>query len=154
MLDLDLSVYHSDLKIKTEGERRMIYDPIRKSYFVIAPEEIVRQCWLLHLYKCGISYTSLSVEKMIKVGEMNKRFDLVLYVKGVPKVLFEFKSYDIPINESTCRQAASYNLKLKVPYIVLSNGIDHYAFNIDFEKNDVTQLQSIDWEKLLSKPNL
>ena len=150
MLEIDLSVYHGQLRIKKDGDRRVIYDPIRKSYFALAPEEIVRQCWLLYLKDSGISYASVSVEKMIKVGDMNKRFDLVLYVKGIPKVLFEFKSYEIPIKESTCIQAASYNLNLKVPYIVLSNGMVHYAFRVDYATQEVTQLSEIDWKKEFS----
>jgi len=148
MLDIDLSVYHSDLRLDTNDGNRVIYDPIRKKYLIITPEEIVRQCWILYLKKEGLSYASLSVEKMIKVGEMRKRFDLVLYVRGIPKVLFEFKSYDIDIQESTCRQAASYNLNLKVPYIVLSNGLEHHAFWVDFENGEVSSVDKMNWSTL------
>lgn len=142
MLELDLTAYHDTLKISEKKGKRYIYDPIRKTTFLLQPEEFVRQLWIafLHLEK-EISYATLGVEKTITKNGVNRRYDLVYFKKGTPHILFEFKSYDQPINSKTALQAADYNQNLQVPYIVLSNGPQSYAFQIDFSTEKVQEIE-------------
>jgi len=85
----------------------------------------------------------LGVEKQISVPDLVRRYDLVYFKKAVPHVLFEFKSFKIKISNATALQAAYYNLTLKVPYIVLSNGVDSYVYEVDFDSRTVKELSSI-----------
>ncbi|MBT8233605.1 MAG: type I restriction enzyme HsdR N-terminal domain-containing protein [Saprospiraceae bacterium] len=141
MIKLDLSKYHSELKFSESGGKRYVFDPIRKSNFIVQQEELVRQSWIQYLLiSCKIREASLSVEKQVVVNKLKKRIDLVYYSKGNPLVLFEFKSFNISINQNAAQQVANYNLQLKVPYIVISNGLDHFAFFVDFEKQTTTPL--------------
>lgn len=137
----DLSQYHQYLKIERRAKERYIFDPIRKKFILVRPEELVRQTWIQYLIEGKkISPSSIAVEKQIKVFGEQKRFDLLLYEKGHPKVLFEFKSFKEAITEQVCRQIAVYNIELKVPYILISNGLVHHIFKVDFSNGEITEL--------------
>lgn len=131
-MDLDLTPYHQYIKISESEGQRYIYGAIRKKQLIIQPEELVRQAWIHYLYKeKGWALSNLSVEKSLQIGESYKRYDMVYYQKGEPVVLFEFKSFKETISESTTLQIANYNRVLKVPYLVISNGVDNFVFKID-----------------------
>lgn len=135
-MDLDLTPFHQYIKISKSKGQRYIYGFIRKKQLVLQPEELVRQAWIAYLTRNhDWAMSNLSVEKSIKIGEGYKRYDLVYYQKGNPAVLFEFKSYKESINENVAQQIAHYNLVLKVPYLVISNGVAHYVFMIDVDQN-------------------
>lgn len=138
MLNINLEKYHSHLRLSTENSQRTVYDPVRKKYYLAQPEELVRQSWIQYLnLEKKIQFSSLGVEKQFTVLGRGRRFDLVLYRKGQPYTLFEFKSFNKKINDDTCFQAAQYNLELKVPYVVVSNGINHFAFEIEFDTSQI-----------------
>ena len=144
MISIDLSQYHQYLKIKKEGAKQLLFDPVRRDYFIVQPEELVRQSWIHYLnQEYGIQFKSLSVEKQITVGTLKKRFDLVYYQKGEAQVLFEFKSFNVNISSDTCFQIASYNTDLKVPFLVISNGIEHFAYKIEFKESRVSVLNDL-----------
>jgi len=148
MIAIDLSEFHQHLKLKTEDGRQLLFDPVRKNYFVVQPEELVRQSWV-HLInkKFEVPFSNLSVERQIKVSGLNKRFDLVLYQKGQAHVLFEFKSFNYKINQNTCMQVANYNFELMVPYIVISNGIEHFAYLVNFHEKSIKALDNLSFLK-------
>ncbi len=146
MINLDLAKYHQYLKMIVIGKKRMVFDPIRKSNFIIQPEELVRQSWIQFILKdCGIPESMISVERKIKLFKLNKRFDMVIYQKADPYVLFEFKSFTQVIDNHVTQQIASYNMTLKVPYLVISNGIQHFAFKVDHELRATTELDNLDF---------
>lgn len=130
--------------MRLKDNKKYLFDPVRKKELIVQPEELVRQSWIYYLHhEHCISMASLSVEKQIKVGQFSRRYDLIAYKKGIPKVLFEFKSYNVNITDEACRQIASYNLTLSVPYLVISNGIVHFAYHLDHEMNDIKSLSNL-----------
>ena len=140
-MELDLTQYHSYIKISQSAGKKHLYGIIRKKLLVLQPEELVRQSWIHYLEKeHSFSLASLAVEKGVKVGKTMRRYDLVYYQKGTPIMLFEFKSYKEKLTEDTCQQIAQYNLTLKVPYVVISNGIQSYVFHVDIENHIVNEL--------------
>ncbi|NNE26295.1 MAG: type I restriction enzyme HsdR N-terminal domain-containing protein [Saprospiraceae bacterium] len=148
-MQVELSDYHSHLQISRRAKERYIFDPVRKAYFLVQPEELVRQSWIQYLHRAkNIALSSLAVEKQFKLFDGTKRFDLLLYQRGNPVMLFEFKSFKTSLTDATCRQAAAYNFHLKVPYIMLSNGIQHRLFFIDMESEEVKEI--MDWPENLS----
>ena len=151
-MNVDLSAYHSHLQISRRAKERYIFDPVRKAYFLVQPEELVRQSWIQYLHRAkGIALSSLAVEKQFKLFGGMKRFDLLLYHRGKPIMLFEFKSFKTQLTDAACRQAAAYNFHLKVPYILLSNGLQHRLFNIDLIKEEVHELT--DWPENITANN-
>lgn len=116
-----------------ENSHFEIWDVIRKKYIVLTPEEWVRQHWI-HLLNTHYKFPLglISVEKQVSKKNPKKlRFDIICYnAKGEQVVLIECKAYSIKINKSTLNQALTYNYKLGIPYIILSNGLNHELFHV------------------------
>lgn len=131
------------IKIKADNHSQTIWDPIRKKWLILTPEEIVRQLFLKVISQQW-PLSRIAIEKQIYVYQRQKRFDLVLYDKNVqPYMLFEFKNPEIKITNSTFEQAAQYNFTLRVPYLCISNGWDTYCCFIDWEKKNYTYLETL-----------
>lgn len=143
-MQLNLPQYEFKTR-KTAKDKTEIFDNIRKKYVILTPEEWVRQNFLRFLVKeKGYPQSLISVEKGLIVNRMQKRFDAVAYnTGGQPAALIEFKAPDIAINQRVFEQIAAYNIKLKVRYLIVSNGITHYCCRMDYEKNNYIFLDKI-----------
>ncbi len=122
-----------------------IFDDYRKKYVIITPEEWVRQNFIKYLVEEKNYPASLiAIEKGIKVNNMQKRFDAVVFDrKGQPIVLIEFKSTEVEIDQKVMEQISRYNLNLKVNYLIVSNGITHYCCHINQSNSVISFLESI-----------
>lgn len=143
MQQLNLPEY--PLKIKTENGKTMVFDVIRKKFVVLTPEEWVRQHFIQFLVnEKNYPAALMAVEKQLTVNSRLRRFDLLSYNrKGEPFLIAEFKAPGVNISQETFDQAVRYNMALKVRYIVISNGMQHFACEIDYEKNGFTFLKEI-----------
>ncbi len=109
--------------IKTENEKEIIFCIIRKKWFMITPEEWVRQNFILYLIEVLRYPASLiAIEKKLQIGEVKKRFDIVVYKDAVPFIIVECKEMNVPLSESTLRQVLNYNSTIQAPFIVITNG--------------------------------
>ena len=143
MQKLNLPEY--EFRIKREEAKTLIFDGIRKKYVVLTPEEWVRQNFIKFL-KAEKKYPGslMAVEKQIKVNGNPRRFDLLIYSrKGQPNLIVEFKAPNIKITQETFDQVVRYNMVLRVEYVVVSNGLQHFACQIDYEKNSYSFLRDI-----------
>lgn len=116
--------------IKTDNGKELIFCIIRKKWLQITPEEWVRQNFLLYLIEVlGYSRSLIAVEKQILVGELDKRFDIVVYDKNTrPFIIVECKEMNVPLTENTMRQVLRYNISLDGVILVVTNGSFSYAF--------------------------
>jgi len=143
MEKLNLPTYNFNIKL--EGQRKLIFDSIRKKYVVLTPEEWVRQNFISYLvedknYPSGL----IAVEKKVDVNRMPQRSDIVLYNnKAVPIMIVECKAASVKISQDTFNQIARYNMKLQVPYLVVTNGLNHYCCQIDYENSSFKFIQEI-----------
>lgn len=146
MLDLaQLNFPDFDKKIEKNGDKFFIYDEIRKKNIMLTPEEWVRQ-HIIHFLINHHNYSKnyIKVEKQIKVNDRLKRFDVLVYNKeGSPFLLIECKAPTVKISQATFSQIATYNMNLKVPYLIVTNGLNHFICKIDFEKNSFEYLKEI-----------
>jgi len=128
-INIDFSKYKEFLTIKKEGEKYYIFDPIRKKYLVLQPEELVRQLVLEYLIReKGYSKNRVQVERLFTVNTRRKRCDILIFDEQTqPYLLVECKSAKIPITQATFDQIAQYNLELKVPFLLLTNGLVTYC---------------------------
>lgn len=111
------------IRLKHSGETDYIYDPIRKKWLVLTPEEWVRQHLVHHLHEeLNYPLSSIAAEKVVPINGMPKRFDLLVFVKGNPAILVECKAPDVELSEEVFHQACRYNTRLKAPIAVLFNG--------------------------------
>jgi len=120
---------HFDFKIIVEKERDMIFDEVRKKWVTLSPEEWVRQNIIQYLIQT-VKYPAalFSIEKEIKLGELRKRCDIIIYNDSLPWMIIECKEQTVVLNESTLSQLLRYHLALPVPYLFLTNGIHNYLF--------------------------
>lgn len=116
-------------RYKEEAGKKFIFDEIRRKYVVLTPEEWVRQNFLRFMSEHLQYPASLTgVEKMLKVNGLSQRCDIVLFNrKGSAVLVVECKAPSVTIGDATLAQAARYNTSLKVPYLVLTNGLHHFC---------------------------
>jgi len=118
-------------KIKTLSGKEFIFDDVRKQWIKLTPEEWVRQNFLQYLMLIKKYPSSLmAIEKEIFLGDLKKRFDIVIYDKNTqPWMLIECKEMNVLLNNAVLGQVLRYNINLRVPYVVITNGSYCYAFN-------------------------
>lgn len=112
-----------------------IFDPVRNKWVKLTPEEWVRQNLIRFLNEeKKFPLSRMAVEKELTVNNLKKRSDLVIHDKtGNRFLLAECKAPEIKLSSATFEQAARYNLTLKVPYLLITNGLKHYCAKINFE---------------------
>lgn len=122
--------------IKKEGKKTLIFDALRKRYVTLTPEEWVRQHFVSFLTKHKDYPASLIANEMsIELNGMSRRCDTVVYDRNLnPLAIVEYKAPSVTISQRTFEQANAYNQVLRVPYIIISNGITHYCCHLDYEK--------------------
>ncbi len=115
-----------DFQIKRDKDKFFIYDLVRKSWFLLTPEEWVRQHWVHYFpFIKGRNLSSLILEKKLVLNGTTKRIDLLVTEKTVEKILVECKAPHIKLTEKTFEQTARYNSILNAEEIILSNGLQH-----------------------------
>ena len=134
LLPLNLPPYA--FKITDEGGQLMLFDIIRKKNIVITPEEWVRQHFVQYLInQKKYPKTLIKLEGGHKLNGMAKRSDIVIYNPAGQKILLvECKAPSITIDQKTFDQIAHYNIVHKVKTLAVTNGLQHYYCNIDFDK--------------------
>jgi hypothetical protein len=134
-----------NFRFKNSENKVSIFDDIRKKFIILTPEEWVRQHivqFLLQEKKYPKSY--INVEKLIKVNDLNKRYDIVVFKpNGELFLLIECKSPDVKITQETFDQIARYNLKLNAQFLMVTNGLNHYFCQMDFEKETYIFLEEL-----------
>lgn len=145
VIAIDLLKYKDDLNISFSDGKTFVKDPIRKKNIVLQPEELVRQLLLCYFIKStNFHRNHIQVEKTLRIHDLTRRFDIVVYNKDVtPFLLVECKASDIKINQSTFDQIAVYNMRLNAPYLVVSNGITTYCAKINHDTKSYEFLTEI-----------
>ncbi len=141
---LNLPTYQFRLRKNKEGKTE-IFDAIRKAFYILTPEEWVRQNFIQFLISEKHFPASLmAVEKGLKVNGMQKRTDLVQYNnKGRPVLIVECKAPHIKLSQDTFDQAARYNLTLQVDYLIITNGLEHYACKMNYAEHKIQFLKEL-----------
>jgi hypothetical protein len=119
--------------IKENDGRLIIFDPVRKKYVALTPEEWVRQHVIQYLNReKHVPLSLISVESEIRLYKTRKRFDVAVFDRnGRPRLVVECKSSSVPVNQEVLDQVVRYNLALKVGYLMLTNGLQHIYCQVD-----------------------
>jgi hypothetical protein len=123
-----------EYQLKKEDGKVFIFDILRKKYLVLTPEEWVRQHFIHYLIN-EMKYPKalIKLEGGLSYNTLAKRSDIVVFDReGKPWMVVECKAPDQPINDSTLRQASTYNSKLKAKYLAVTNGLVHFYFETDW----------------------
>lgn len=119
-----------DFQIKKEAEKEYIFDGIRKKWLLLTPEEWVRQNFVQYLIK-KMKYPAsfIAIEKEIKLGDLKKRFDILIYDKDHnPWMMVECKSMEVRLDDAVLQQVLRYNISVPVSNIVITNGAECFAW--------------------------
>jgi hypothetical protein len=140
---LNLPVF--DLKIRQKEGKQEVFDIIRKKYVSLTKEEWVRQNFIHFLIREKQYPQSLiGVEYTLQLLKQSRRPDIVLFDNnGIPRLIVECKSPEVKISQDTFDQVARYNMSLRVDYLIVTNGIDHYCCLINYKKGKYEFLADI-----------
>ena len=122
-----------------------IFDEIRKKFILLTPEEWVRK-HVIHFLLLDKNYPKsyINLEKLIKINDLSKRYDGVVFQpNGEIFLLIECKAPEVAISQQTFDQIARYNLVLKAKYLMVTNGLNHYFCQMDFENEKYVFLKEL-----------
>lgn len=131
MFSLNLPAYSP--RLKKVSDKLLIFDIVRQRFVALTPEEWVRQNFVNYLIK-HLEYPKglIANELQIKLAQTNKRCDTLVYDKSMkPLVLIEYKAPTVLLSEKTTQQIGRYNMVLHVPFLFISNGIEHHAYALN-----------------------
>lgn len=143
MQELNFPKY--SFRFKSSENKLVVFDEIRKKFILLTPEEWVRQNVVQFLLREKKYPKSLiNVEKVIKINDLVKRYDIVVYnPDGSIFLLVECKAPSIKITQDTFDQIARYNLALRAEHLMVTNGLNHYFCKIDFENEKYVFLKEL-----------
>jgi hypothetical protein len=148
LLDLDLLQFQPRLRLSKSGDAAFVFDPIRRKDVALTPEELLRQLVLLYfLEEKKYPAHRLRVEVGIRVNGLQRRCDVVVFDAALqPWLLVECKSPKVPLTQATFEQAARYNLQLRAPFLLITNGLASCCCALDFEGESFEYLRDLpDW---------
>lgn len=133
----------TEIQVRESEGCREVFDPVRRRWVALTPEEWVRQHTLQRLHKAGYPMEVMQVEGAITLNGMTRRCDIVVYRDGQPWMIVECKKCEIPLTQKVCDQACRYNTVLRVPYLMLTNGKQEVIIEVDYSKKCLQQLHDL-----------
>jgi hypothetical protein len=113
-----------EFKLEKRGGKEFIFDRTRKQWLVLTNEEWVRQNFIQFLVQ-SMKYPEslIAIEKEIQLGELKKRFDILVYNSNhQPWMLIECKAKEVILDEKVFDQVLRYNISLPSPFLIITNG--------------------------------
>ena len=149
MQKLNFQLYN--FRFKNNENKVSIFDEIRKKFIILTPEEWVRQHVVQFLMQEKKYPKSLiNVEKVLKVNGLRKRYDVVVFNSdGSIFILIECKAPEVKIAQTTFDQIARYNMTMKSEFLMVTNGLNHYFCQMDFENEKYQFLPELPMYKIV-----
>lgn len=143
MFTLNLPQY--PIKVINRNSHRYIFDFLRKKYVTLTPEEWVRQHFVHYLCECKNYPIGLVANEIsLNLNGTAKRCDTVVYDNRLqPRAIIEYKAPNIAVTQKVFSQISRYNLVLKVDYLIISNGLQHYCCKMNYEQNSYSFIDHI-----------
>lgn len=140
-----LNLPHVDLHLRMIGKILKVFDPLRKKYIALTPEEYVRQhftAWMTE--SLGYPASLMSNEVSLNLNDTLRRCDTVVFRSdGTPAVIIEYKAPTVSITQKVFDQIARYNMVLHSRFLIVSNGLSHYCCEMDYENESYRFLPNI-----------
>lgn len=130
-----LSLPPVQLKIALNAEGHPeVYDPLRRRFVALTPEEYVRQhfaAWLTGELHYPASH--IANEVSLTLNGTRRRCDTLIYDNhGEPLMIVEYKAPTVTVDQGVFDQIVRYNMVLRARYLTVSNGLRHYCCAIDY----------------------
>lgn len=123
-----------------------IYDPLRHRWLLLTPEEWVRQHFVAHLLSdLGYPAALMANEVSLKLNGLQRRCDSLVWNRadGSPLMIIEYKAPAVELTKKVFDQIVRYNMVLRAPYLIVSNGLTHYCCTVDCENGTYSFLKDI-----------
>ena len=132
-------------RLKNSENNTHIFDVIRKKFVVLQPEEWVRQhCIQYLLQEKNYPISLINVEKVVLINGLKKRYYIVVFnPDGSITLVVECKAPKVNISQSSFDQIARYNLTLKAPYLMVTNGLNHYFCTMNHDLGNYEFLETL-----------
>jgi type I site-specific restriction-modification system R (restriction) subunit len=134
-----------EYKIQSSKTGHKIFDVVRRKYVQLTSEEWVRQHFL-HYLVSHLAYpqTLVRLEQKMQYNRLQHRPDIVVYNRlARPLMLVECKAPHISINHEAWRQIARYNAHFNAQLLVITNGVEHFCWQLDYEQGHHMLLPTI-----------
>jgi hypothetical protein len=130
-------------RFKEENGKEMIFDFIRKQWLLLTEEEWVRQNFIQYLIQeMKYPVTLIAVEKEIQLGDLKKRFDILVYDNDhKPWMLIECKAAEITLDEKVLHQVLRYNISMPATFLVITNG--HFTYAWEKVRGELMELEQM-----------
>ena len=132
-------------RFKNSENKIAAFDEIRKKFVILTPEEWVRMHVVQYLIsEKKIPKSLINVEKQLKIGKRIKRYDVVVFnSEGKVNIIIECKAPSVKITQDTFDQIARYNMSLDATYLMVTNGLQHFYCQLDYELEKYHFLKSL-----------
>lgn len=134
-----------DLRLRMEGNILKVFDPLRRKYVALSPEEYVRQhftAWMTE--NLGYPASLMNNEVSLSLNDTKRRCDTVVFRSdGSPAVIVEYKAPTVAITQKVFDQIARYNMVLRSRFLIVSNGLCHFCCEMDYENESYRFLPHI-----------
>ena len=123
-----------------------VYDPLRRKWLVLTPEEWVRQHFVAHMiHDLGYPPAVMANEVGVRLNGLQRRCDTVVWrgASGTPLVIVEYKAPSVEITQRVFDQIVRYNMVLQAPYLIVSNGLRHFCCRVNCTERTYSFLESI-----------
>lgn len=143
---MNLPPFNHRLRQNPETKLEEIWDTQRRRWVRLTPEEWVRQHFV-HYLTDHLEYPAGRVgnEIAIRVGQLERRCDTVVFDnEGKPLMIVEYKAESVKLSQKTFDQVLRYNMALRVDWLTISNGHQHYCCHLNKE--------TLRWEFLQGLP--
>lgn len=142
-----------DLTLREAGSHIEVWDVVRRRWVALTPEEWVRQ-HVVHALEHSMGYPRemMQVEGSITLNQMTRRCDILVYGANTsPKMIVECKKPQVKLTQKVVDQACRYNIVLDVPFLYLTNGLNHLILSVDKEGERLVLIKNIPtWGELNS----
>lgn len=127
---LDIAYPEPSFRLKQQGGKDYLFDPVRKRWLLLTPEEWVRQNFVQYLVQVkSYPVTLIAMEKMIMLGELKKRFDILVYDRQHrPWMMIECKSPSVELDDTVLHQLLRYHIAVPAGWLVVTNGSHSYGW--------------------------
>ena len=140
-----LNLPKTELKVTTKDGKHQVFDILRRKYVALTPEEWVRQHFVHFLIQeKGYPAECIGNEVSISLNGTKKRCDTVVYgCNAQPTMIVEYKSPRVEVTQQVFDQISRYNIRLRVKWLIVSNGLSHYCCEVDYESGTCRFVEDI-----------
>ena len=155
----ELNLPHAELRLRQTDARTEVLDALRRRWVRLTPEEWVRQHFVRYLIDHrGYPAGRVGNEVSLRLNGTARRCDSVVFDSaGQPLMIVEYKAPTVALTQRVFDQVARYNIVLRTPWLVVSNGLQHACCHLNLDTGtyaflpEIPEYDALKWDVQLSQ---